>query len=43
MKKISLLSDSKTRMFSLSEYIYFISTYYILVEPFKLKQIQKVY
>ena len=34
--------DSKTRMFSLSEYIYFILSNYILVEPFRLKQIQKV-
>jgi hypothetical protein len=30
-------------MFSLTEYVYFISSYYILVEQFQLKQIQKVY
>jgi hypothetical protein len=28
-------------MFVLSEYVYFISSYYIFVEPFRLKQMQK--
>jgi len=41
MKKLTLLSDSKTRMFSISEYIYFISSYFIFVEPFRIKQMQK--
>ncbi len=38
MKKLSLFSDSKTRMFVLSEYIYIISSYFIFVEPLRLKQ-----
>jgi len=28
-------------MFVLSEYIYFITSYFMLVEPFRLKEIQK--
>ena len=28
-------------MFVLSEYLYFISSYYIFVEPLRLKQMQK--
>ena len=40
-KKDILCKNSKTRMLVLSEYIYFISCYFMFVEPFRLKPIQK--
>jgi len=40
-KKYLQSSDSKTRMFVLSEYIYIISSYFKFVEQFRLKQKKK--
>ncbi len=40
-KKDTLCKNSKTRMLVLSEYIYFISCYFMFVEPFRLKPIKK--